>query len=143
MYGGVAREGYDRINHVQRTMAPMLTQAAFGSRTQRFDGRFPATNLLTYVNKLAKATVDTRFEDWYDWLTDAAHPAWGARIAMGSDPHLHDSRALFLRYYARAPLVTVGARAAERLSTPSLKEPRTRPWPAEKSSAQFLSQPCA
>lgn len=61
--------------------------------------------MLTYVNKLAKATGDARFVEWYDWLFDAAHPAFEARIALSTPPMQHDSGAVILRMYARTPML--------------------------------------
>lgn len=39
-----------------------------------------ATNVLTYVSKLDKLSKSSKFSDWYDWLSDASHPAFGARL---------------------------------------------------------------
>jgi len=68
-----------------------------------------ATNVLTYVQKLARASGDQRYITWYDWLSDASHPAFGARIALASPPMLHDSKAVMTRTYARAPLIRQSA----------------------------------
>ena len=109
---------WERSSNVQNALGPLLARAAFGSRARVSDGWVPATNVLTYVQKLSKATKDSRFEEWYDWLSDAGHPAWGARIAMGSDPHIHDSRAVMLRFYARSPLTLTGGNGKTRYEYP-------------------------
>ena len=67
------------------------------------------------VKKLTKMTHDERFTDWYDWLSDAAHPALGARIAFASPPSVHDSGAVMTRWYARAPLSQEGGGKREPL----------------------------
>lgn len=108
----------ERSNDVHNALGPLLARAAFGSRARVAEGRMPATNVLTYVQKLSKATSDGRFEEWYDWLSDAGHPAWGARIAMGSDPHVHESQAVMLRFYARSPLTLTDGKSRTRYEYP-------------------------
>lgn len=107
-----------RSNDVHSALGPLLARAAFGSRARLSEGRIQATNVMTYVQKLSKATTDGRFEEWYDWLSDAAHPAWGARIAMGSDPHVDESRAVMLRFYARSPLSLTDGKSRTRYEYP-------------------------
>ena len=92
---------------VRDALAPVLLHASFGSRRQGSHAKLQATNVLTLVQKLAKATADARFTDWYDWLSDAAHPAFGARIAFASPPIVHDSGAIVARSYARSPMSLV------------------------------------
>jgi len=65
------------------------------------------------VKKLAKMTDDERFTDWYDWLSDAAHPALGARIAFTSPPIAHDTGAEMIRWYARVPMTLEGGGESE------------------------------
>ncbi len=93
---------------VREALNPPLTQAAFASRMQIAHEKARAVNVLTYVKKLAKATDNTRFIEWYDWLSDAAHPAFGARIAFSTPPITDPSGAYMARVYARAPLVMAG-----------------------------------
>ncbi|MEQ4209668.1 hypothetical protein [Actinopolymorpha sp. B9G3] len=90
---------------IRGLLAPILVQASFGSRMKISHETLKATNVLTLVQKLSKVTGDARFEEWYDWLSDAAHPALGARIAFASPPMVHDSGAVTARCYARAPLL--------------------------------------
>jgi hypothetical protein len=66
-----------------------------------------ATNVLTYVQHLARFASDDRILNWYDWLSDAAHPAFGARIALASPPMRHSSGALIVRSYGRSPMFLV------------------------------------
>jgi hypothetical protein len=101
----------DRIQRpaaVRSELAPILLHAGFGSRLKISSKQLQATSVLTLVKKLAKMTRDERFTDWYDWLSDAAHPAIGARIAFASPPIVHDTRAVMTRWYARAPLTLEG-----------------------------------
>jgi hypothetical protein len=99
---------FRRPSGVRIELEPVLLHAGFGSRLKASHKRLQATNVLTLVQKLAKATGDERFTDWYDWLSDAAHPAAGARIAYASPPLIHDTRAVMTRWYARAPMVLQG-----------------------------------
>jgi hypothetical protein len=98
----------ERPQAVRDALAPVLLQAAFGSRMKISHEKVQATNVLTLVQKLAKATADDRFTEWYDWLSDAAHPAFGARIAFASPPMVHPSMAVMVRSYARSPMSLVG-----------------------------------
>lgn len=93
-----------RPQAVRDALGPILLQAGFGSRLKVSNEKLQATNVLTLVQKLAKLTGDARITDWYDWLSDAAHPAAGARIAFASPPLMHESHAVMLRWYARSPL---------------------------------------
>lgn len=93
-----------RPQAVRDALGPVLLQAGFGSRRKGSPERLQATNVLTLVQKLARLTDDPRITDWYDWLSDAAHPALGARIAFASPPLGHDTGAVILRWYARSPL---------------------------------------
>lgn len=100
---------------VRRELEPILLHAGFGSRLKISHEQLQATNVLTLVQKLAKATGDKRFTDWYDWLSDATHPAAGARIAFASPPIVHDTGAVMTRWYARASLVLEGGAKRESL----------------------------
>jgi hypothetical protein len=103
-------EGIARVSAVRAALSPELNQAGFGSRTKELSGKIQATNVLTYTQKLIKTTGDARFGQWYDWLSDAAHPAFGARIALASPVLGHDSKAVMVRHYARSPLVLKNSR---------------------------------
>lgn len=100
-----AEDPVKRAEVVRNALHPVLTQAGFGSRMKGSDPRLQAINVCTYVDKLAQASGQGLFKLWYDWLSDAAHPAFGSRIGFSSEPVVHDSGALTQRYYARAPLV--------------------------------------
>lgn len=94
-------------NRVREALHPILVKAGFGSRMLITPEHRKATNVLTYVQKLEKATENQNISKWYDLLTDAAHPAWGARIAMASQPARHVSGAVFLRFYRRTPVPVI------------------------------------
>ncbi|RSN64690.1 hypothetical protein DMH08_17100 [Actinomadura sp. WAC 06369] len=98
----------ERPATVRDALAPVLLHAGMGSRLTGSNEKLQATNVLTLVKKLAKVSGDPRFHEWYDWLSDAAHPAFGARIAYASPPMAHDSGAVTVRYYARSPLLLQG-----------------------------------
>jgi hypothetical protein len=93
-----------RASYVRQALAPALTKATFGSRMRFTSESLSATNVLTYIQKLAKAVGRPEVIDWYDWLSDAAHPAAGARIALASQPVVHDTGAVMLQFLARRPV---------------------------------------
>lgn len=102
----------ERPAAVREALAPVMLKAAFGSRMKNSHEELQATNVLTLVKKLAKASSEDRFTQWYDLLSDAAHPAFGARIAFATPPLQHPSRAVTVRSYARSPMsLTDGASA--------------------------------
>lgn len=110
--------GGDRLKRpeaVHAELAPVLLHAQLGSRLKIGHEKLQATNVLTLVRNLAKATQDARFTDWYDWLSDSAHPALGARIAFASPPFVHDSNAVTIRWYARSPIIMRSAQGSEQL----------------------------
>src|SRR5215467_6138197 len=106
---------FERPAAVRRELEPILRHAGFGSRLKISHKELQATSVLTLVKKLAKMTDDERFTDWYDWLSDAAHPALGARIAFASPPIAHDTGAEMIRWYARVPMTLEGGGKREHL----------------------------
>ncbi|ALV44164.1 hypothetical protein MB46_00175 [Arthrobacter alpinus] len=75
--------------------------AKFASRMSAKSANAPnAAIVLAYVAK---------FSDWYDWLPDASHPAYGARRVYVTNPMRHASGATVLRFHTRAPLHLVGS----------------------------------
>jgi hypothetical protein len=111
----IPADKFKRPASVRSELAPILLHAGFASRLKISHKQLQATSVLTLVKKLAKMTHDERFTDWYDWLSDAAHPALGARIAFASPPIVHDSGAVMTRWYARAPLSQEGGGKREPL----------------------------
>ncbi len=89
---------------VREALGPVLLKAALGSRMKGSHDKLQATNVLTLLKKLTRATGEARFPEWYDLLSDAAHPAFGARIALATPPLAHPSEAVTVRTYARAPM---------------------------------------
>ncbi|MBM0229238.1 hypothetical protein [Micromonospora sp. ATA51] len=98
-----------RPSSVRSKLHPILTRTAIASRLKGTPQDLQATNVLTYVQKLARATRDGRYIEWYDWLSDASHPAFGARVALSSPPIVHGSEAFTSRTYARSPLALQSA----------------------------------
>jgi len=87
---------------VRQSLSPVLAEAIFGTRTGA--SKVVAPNVLTYIKVLAKKSGEPDVAAWYSWLSDAAHPAAGARMMMGSQPLGHESGAVMTRYYSRGPL---------------------------------------
>jgi hypothetical protein len=111
----IPADKFKRPEAVRRELEPILLHAGFGSRLKISHKQLQATSVLTLVKKLAKMTDDERFTEWYDWLSDAAHPAVGARIAFASPPMVHDTNAVMTRWYARAPMTVEGGGKREHL----------------------------
>lgn len=80
----------------------VLAKAAFGTRMKEPSKNRSAPSVLNYRDILIKKTGDTRYGDWYEWLTETAHPAYGARVAY-SGPALGDG-AILVRSYAKQPI---------------------------------------
>ncbi|MFJ9406791.1 hypothetical protein [Streptomyces sp. NPDC101393] len=99
-----AKDPMGRPTLVREAIAPVLMKAALGSRMKGSHEELQATNVLTLVKKLSRVTSDDGFPEWYDVLSDAAHPAFGARIAFATPPLAHPSRAVVVRSYARSPM---------------------------------------
>lgn len=97
--------GSKRVFDVRTQLRPHLQRATFGTRTADSSGGLQATNVLTYIQGLARKTSCNDVLRWYDWLSDAAHPAFGARIGYASLPFVHDSKAVTRRHYARSPML--------------------------------------
>ena len=111
----VPTDKFKQPTAIRTELEPILLHAGFGSRLKVSHKKLQATSVLTLVKKLAKMTEDERFTDWYDWLSDAAHPAVGARIAFASPPLVHESGAVMVRWYARAPMTLEGGGQRELL----------------------------
>lgn len=110
-----ARDSIKRPALVREALNPVLLKAALGSRMKNSHERLQATNVLTLVKKLTKATGEERFPEWYDLLSDAAHPAFGARIAFATPPLVHPSRAVTVRSYARSPMTLTDGESVQAL----------------------------
>lgn len=102
---GTTAGGVESAQAARATLNPTLAAAAFGTRLKGFDKAPRATNILTLISGLQRTTQDDRFTKWYDWLSDASHPAFGARISYGSAPLRHKSGAVILRFHSRGALV--------------------------------------
>jgi hypothetical protein len=63
----------------------------------------PAINVITYIQKFAKRPGQGKIEYLYNYLSNAAHPAIGAKMAYSSHPSEHESRAYAIRQLSRQP----------------------------------------
>lgn len=98
-----------RAELLGRELAPTLTRMLFASRMSTKPANAPsATNVLTYISKLDKLSKSSKFSDWYDWLSDASHPAYGARLVYVTNPLRHECGSTVLRMHSRSPLHLVG-----------------------------------
>ncbi|MFG1921829.1 hypothetical protein [Cryptosporangium sp. NPDC048952] len=101
-------DALQRPASVRRLFTDELIQAGFGTRLDGSSEKIRATNVLTLVDKLGKTLEEPRIREWYDWLSDSSHPAFGARVLYSTLPISHASRAVTVRYYSRSPMVKVG-----------------------------------
>lgn len=100
-----------RAELVTDALGPTMARMEAASRMSARLPKAPiATNVLTYVQKLDKLSKSSKFSDWYDWLSDASHPAFGARLVYVTNPMRHASGATTIRFHSRSPLHLVGAR---------------------------------
>ncbi|CAM5262119.1 MULTISPECIES: hypothetical protein [Streptomyces] len=114
--GKAAAEGsVERPALVREALDPVLLKAGFGSRMENSHADLQATNVLTLVKKLTRETGEDRFPKWYDLLSDAAHPAFGARIAYATPGFRHESKAVMVRSYARSPMSLTDGGSAQYL----------------------------
>jgi hypothetical protein len=103
-----------RAELLGRDLAPALVKMLFASRMSTKPAAAPdATNVLTYVSKLDKLSKTSKFSDWYNWLSDASHPAYGARLVYVTNPLRHASGSTVLRMHSRSPLRLVGPGGVE------------------------------
>lgn len=103
----------NRPQAVRELLHPVMVQSAFGSRgiTESTNLR-PATNVQTYVDKLAKETGEPQFLKWYTWLSNSAHPAIGSRMAYASQPMVHPTGTVMRRRFSRRP-TSINGRSEE------------------------------
>lgn len=95
----------NRSLKVRSLLHGVLYEFAFASRGlgEASEG-LAAKNVQGYVQRLTKASgVD--FEDMYAWLSNAAHPAVGARVLYASEPNEHVTETSTIRFYSRYPTV--------------------------------------
>ncbi|GAA2203527.1 hypothetical protein [Sinomonas flava] len=86
-------------------LGSVLARFLFATRMSSKPANAPdATNVLTYIKKLDKLSKSSKFSEWYDWLSDASHPAYGARLVYVTNPMRHATGAVMLRFHSRSPL---------------------------------------
>lgn len=95
-------KGDRRAQQVHDSLRPVQVKLGLGTRLPSGPEKLKAPNVMDYIRTLADS--DSRFTSWYDWLTDAAHPAFGARIVSTSQPAVHRSGATSVRIIARGVL---------------------------------------
>ena len=98
----------DRPLDVYKKLHPILLQFKMGNRGLGLGGVAEATNVLTYVDKLEKQCGLADLREHYDWLSNAAHPAIGSRIAYMGPPALHHSGAVDEWRLSRRPATVQG-----------------------------------
>lgn len=93
-----------QAEQARQQLHPLLVSSGFGTRIKDAHSVPQAVNVQTYVDHLARDTDNTQFRTWYDWLSDAAHPAFGAHIAFATQPLVHGTRTVLMRIHAHTPI---------------------------------------
>jgi hypothetical protein len=101
----------DRPFNVRKELHPILLRFRFANRGLEIGAEVEATSVLTYVDKLQKASGLTGLREQYNWLSNAAHPAIGSRIAYMGPPAIHDSGAVDQWRLSRKPATFQGRSA--------------------------------
>lgn len=99
---GKMLEGTDRVDVVRSRLHEPLGKYAFAARGLGEPEKFKATNVQTYVGKLAKVS-DIDIRKMYDWLSNAAHPAVGSRAMYANQSIRHPTGAFLLCRYSLRP----------------------------------------
>ncbi|MGA5454562.1 YecA family protein [Streptomyces umbrinus] len=102
----------DSLTRFSTELNNHLAKLQYASRVGQSSGRPPvlqSTNVMTYINKLAKSTTTFDVIDLYEWLCDAVHPSFGSAttytVLRASDrPKTHA-----IEQYARHPLEPLAA----------------------------------
>ncbi|MCS0605689.1 SEC-C domain-containing protein [Streptomyces sp. LP11] len=102
----------DSLTRFSADLNNRLAKLQYASRVGQSAGRPPvlqSTNVMTYINKLAKNTTTVDVLDLYEWLCDAVHPSFGSAtthtVLRASDrPKTHA-----IEHYARRPLKPLAA----------------------------------
>jgi hypothetical protein len=80
-----------------------LLEFTYASRGLGDTDPWPATNVMTYIQKLAKRYGHEGLDNFYTFLSNAAHPAVGAKMAYASEFPAHETGAYSLRRLSRRP----------------------------------------
>jgi hypothetical protein len=100
----------NRPGAVYSQLHPLLVKFRLGSRELGLPGGVDATNVLTYVDKLKKQCGLQELREQYNWLSNAAHPAIGSRIAYMGPTTGHVSGAVAQWDVLRRPASVQGQR---------------------------------
>jgi hypothetical protein len=98
----------DRPLTVRKALHPILVRFKIGNRGLGLGEGVEATSVLTYVEKLQKQSGLEHLREQYDWLSNAAHPAIGSRIAYMGPPLIHHSGAVDEWRLSRRPVTVQG-----------------------------------
>ncbi|GAA1948908.1 hypothetical protein GCM10009816_07180 [Microbacterium aquimaris] len=98
--------GEDRPVRVRQELNPRLLKAFRGTRLKASPEFLRAPNVLTWVERLAKDTGVPMVTEWYDKLSDAAHPSSYARTLYSSVTMMHDSCGKAETHFAYSPIAT-------------------------------------
>jgi hypothetical protein len=93
----------DRAAAVTALFHNKLLEFRYASRGFGDSVPWPATNVMTYIQKLAKRYGHENMTKFYAVLSNAAHPAIGARMAYASLLPNHETGAYSLRRLSRRP----------------------------------------
>lgn len=97
--------GMDRPTEVRKLLHMPLLKAFRGTRLSGAPEAMKAVNILTMIERLGKTTGNAHIPDWYEWLSEASHPAVAAPLVYASPLHIHKSGAVREAIYALGPQV--------------------------------------
>ncbi|MEV6982301.1 hypothetical protein AB0M95_13715 [Sphaerisporangium sp. NPDC051017] len=102
--------GVPTSDSISRFAAPLekrISRGQFGTRlAESVDVKPPlqSTNVMTYVNKLAKQRPNENIKEIYEWLCDAVHPSFGGMTVFVANQGAHFSETHNLVRIAKNPL---------------------------------------
>ncbi|WP_271202436.1 hypothetical protein [Microbacterium dextranolyticum] len=98
--------GDDRPVRVRQELNPRLLKAFRGTRLKESPEFLRAPNVLTWIERLARDAQAPVVTDWYDKLSDAAHPSAYARTLYSSVTFMHESHGKAETLFSYSPIVT-------------------------------------
>ena len=117
--------GPDRPLRVRQEIGPRLLRAFRGSRMKESPDLLRPANVLTWIERLARDTHRTELLEWYDQLSDAAHPSSSARTLYASVMFMHDSGGKAETLFSYGPIGATEEQTEQSVDTRVSEFPRT------------------
>jgi hypothetical protein len=97
---------HTRPAEVRRIINLTLLKAFRGSRISTVPEVLKAVNVMTMVNRFEKMTGLSKVGYWYEWLSEASHPAYAAPTTYASVLMRHETGAVSNAAYSLHPSIT-------------------------------------